>query len=83
MLTHCADADDPDAIVVVRNPNGREGLFGVKIGYKDASGFTMSETYDQVLVPAKGRAKLRVAVVSVPVDEIERCEVDPRATAVR
>jgi hypothetical protein len=83
VLTHCADTDDPDAIVEVRNPNGREGLFGVKIGYVNANGFTMSETYDQVLVPAKGKAKLRVAVVSAPVDEIDRCEVNPRATAVR
>ncbi|MER5473760.1 hypothetical protein ABZX90_43400 [Streptomyces sp. NPDC002935] len=83
VLTHCADTDDPDAIVEVRNPNGRQGLFGVKISYKDAHGFTMSETYDQVLVSAKSKAKVRVAVVSAPVDEIDRCEVNPRATAVR
>ncbi|MER5475309.1 hypothetical protein [Streptomyces sp. NPDC002685] len=84
VLTHCADADDPYTTVVVRNPNEREGTFGVKINYKDAHGFTMSETYEQVLVAAKGKARIRSAVASSgPLDEIDRCEVNPRATAVR
>ncbi|WP_405729823.1 hypothetical protein OG885_11040 [Streptomyces sp. NBC_00028] len=84
VLTHCADADDPYATVAVRNPNGRQGLFAVRISYKTANGFTMAETYDQVSVPAKSKAELRVAVASAgPVDEIARCEVNPRATAVR
>ncbi|WP_406368771.1 hypothetical protein OG788_02175 [Streptomyces sp. NBC_00647] len=83
VLTHCADADDPYTTVVVRNPNEREGTFGVKINYKDTHGFTMSETYEQVLVAAKGKARVRAAVASAgPLDEIERCEVNPRATAV-
>jgi len=84
VLTHCADTDDPYATVAVRNPNGREGVFAVKISYKNADGFTMTETYDEVSVPAKSKAKLRVPVASAgPVDEIARCEVNPRATAVR
>ncbi|WP_189717711.1 hypothetical protein [Streptomyces phaeofaciens] len=84
MLTHCADADDPYTTVVVRNPNEREGTFGVKINYKDAHGFTMSETYQQVLVAAKGKARIRSAAASSgPLDKIDRCEVNPRATAVQ
>ncbi|MFF5497726.1 hypothetical protein [Streptomyces aquilus] len=84
VLTHCADNDDPYATVAVRNPNGRQGLFAVRITYKTANGFTMAETYNQVSVPAKSQAKVRVAVASAgPVDEIARCEVNPRATAVR
>ncbi|WP_329343825.1 hypothetical protein OG866_44440 [Streptomyces sp. NBC_00663] len=84
MLTHCADTDDPYATVAVRNPNGRQGLFAVRISYKTANGFTMAETYDQVSVPAKSKAELRVAVASTGhVGEIARCEVNPRAAAVR
>ncbi|WP_146238340.1 hypothetical protein [Streptomyces sp. Act143] len=84
VLTHCADNDDPYATVTVRNPNGRRGLFAVKISYKTANGFTMAETYNQVSVPAKSKATVRVAVASAgPVDEIARCDVNPRATAVR
>ncbi|MEU6260398.1 hypothetical protein [Streptomyces sp. NPDC047043] len=84
VLTHCADTDDPYATVAVQNPNGRQGLFAVRISYKNANGFTMAETYDEVSVPAKSKAKVRVAVASAgPVDEIARCEVNPRATAVR
>jgi len=84
VLTHCADTDDPYATVAVRNPNGRQGVFAVKISYKNANGFTMAETYDQVPVPAKSKTKVRVAVASAgPVDQIARCEVDPRVTAVR
>ncbi|MEU4085960.1 hypothetical protein [Streptomyces aureus] len=83
VLVHCADADDPYTTAVVRNPNGREGTFGLKIHYKDAHGFTMSETYEQVLVAAKGSERVRVAAASLgPIDEISRCEVSPRATAV-
>ena len=84
ILTHCADPDDPYATVAVRNPNGRQGVFAVRISYKTADGFTMAETYDQVSVPAKSKAKVRVAVASAgPVDDIARCEVNPRAVAVR
>ncbi|MGW1534508.1 hypothetical protein [Streptomyces aureus] len=83
VLVHCADADDPYTTAVVRNPNGREGTFGLKIHYQDAHGFTMGETYEQVLVAAKGRERVRVAAASLgPIDEISRCEVSPRATAV-
>ncbi|MGD1216832.1 hypothetical protein AB9Q10_00195 [Streptomyces krungchingensis] len=84
VLAHCADTDDPYTTVEVRNPNGRQGLFGVKIGYKDAHGSTMSESYDEVMVSAKSKAKVRVAAASAgPVEAIDRCEVSPRATAVR
>ncbi|MGW0968843.1 hypothetical protein [Streptomyces sp. NPDC002516] len=83
-LTHCADEDDPYVTVEVRNPNSREGLFAVRIHYKNADGFTMSESYDQVSVSAKGKATIRVAVASMgPLDEVARCEVAPRAAAVR
>ncbi|MER5600863.1 hypothetical protein [Streptomyces sp. NPDC002265] len=84
MLTHCADEDDPYVTVAVRNPNGRQGLFAVRISYKNADGFTMFKTYDQVSVPAKSKEKVRVAAArGGPVDEIARCEVNPRATAVQ
>ncbi|MFC5219813.1 hypothetical protein [Streptomyces coerulescens] len=84
VLISCASADDPYATVEVRNPNGRDGLFTVRISFKDAHGFTMIDTGDQVSVPAKGTATYRVAVASTGrVDQIDRCEVNPRATADR
>ncbi|MET8858596.1 hypothetical protein [Streptomyces sp. NPDC004579] len=84
LLTHCANEDDPYVTVEVRNPNSREGLFAVKVHYKNADGFTMSESYNQVSVSAKGKTRLRVAVASMgPLDEIARCEVVPRASVVR
>ncbi|MFI0960569.1 hypothetical protein ACH4S8_03965 [Streptomyces sp. NPDC021080] len=84
VLRHCASTDDPYATVEVRNPNGREGLFTVGISFKDAHGFTMIKTSDQVSVPAKDKATVRVPVAGAGhVDEIDHCEVDPRAAAVR
>ncbi|GAA5030422.1 hypothetical protein [Streptomyces siamensis] len=84
VLTHCADSDDPYTTVEVRNPNARQGVFGVKISYKDAHGFTMSESYDEVTVSAKSKAPVRVAAAGAgPVDAISLCAVNPRATAVR
>ncbi|MFD9323479.1 hypothetical protein ACFWDQ_38545 [Streptomyces sp. NPDC060053] len=84
MLIHCASPDDPYATVEVRNPNGREGLFTVNINFKDEHGFTIIDTGDQVLVSAKDKATVRVAVASSGrVDEIDHCEVNPRATADR
>ncbi|MEU4084071.1 hypothetical protein [Streptomyces aureus] len=84
VLVHCASADDPYATVEVRNPNGRQGLFTVKIGFKDAQGSALFETSDQVSVPANDKATVRVPVASAGrVEEIEHCEVAPRAAAVR
>ncbi|MFE0514182.1 hypothetical protein [Streptomyces sp. NPDC058964] len=84
MLIHCASTDDPYATVEVRNPNGREGLFTVRVSFKDEHGFTMIDTSDQVSVSAKDKATLRVPVASAGrVDEIDHCEVNPRATADR
>lgn len=84
MLIHCASMDDPYATVEVRNPNGREGLFTMKIDFKDEHGFTMVDASHQVWVSAKDRATVRVAVAGTGrVDKIDHCEVDPRATADR
>ncbi|MET7683212.1 hypothetical protein [Streptomyces sp. NPDC005423] len=84
VLVHCASADDPYATVEVRNPNGREGLFTVKVAFKDAHGFTMIDTGHQVSVPAKSRTTYRVPVAGAGhVDEIDHCVVDPRAVADR
>ncbi|WP_406005123.1 hypothetical protein OG440_02310 [Streptomyces sp. NBC_00637] len=83
VLKHCADADDPYTIVVVRNPNEREGTFGLEINYKDANGFIMSDRYQQVLVAAEGKTEVRVPAAGAgPLDKIDRCEVNPEATAV-
>lgn len=83
-LIHCASMDDPYATVEVRNPNGREGLFTVRVSFKDEHGFTLIDTGDQVSVPAKDKATLRVPVAgSGRVDEIDHCEVNPRASADR
>ncbi|MFD6919416.1 hypothetical protein ACFV99_04245 [Streptomyces sp. NPDC059944] len=81
VLEHCASEADPYTKVEVRNPNGREALFTVKVGYKDETGFTLADTTGQVSVPAKGRATLRVAAAGTGVlDRIDHCQVDPRAT---
>ncbi|MEU9271578.1 hypothetical protein AB0E04_40050 [Streptomyces sp. NPDC048251] len=84
VLIHCASMDDPYATVEVRNPNGREGLFTMKIDFKDEHGFTIVDASRQVWVSAKDRATVRVAVAGTGrVDKIDHCEVDPRATADR
>ncbi|MEW2621330.1 hypothetical protein [Streptomyces sp. NPDC048106] len=84
VLVHCASVADPYATVEVRNPNGREGLFTVKINFKDARGITLVDTGDQVSVPAKDKTTLRVPLISSGrVEEIAHCDVDPRAVADR
>ncbi|MFF5403877.1 hypothetical protein ACFY8K_03600 [Streptomyces misionensis] len=84
VLVHCASTADPYATVEVRNPNGREGVFMVKMSFKDARGFAIADTGNEVSVPAKGRTTLRVSAVSTGrVEEIAHCEVDPKAVADR
>ncbi|MET7988748.1 MULTISPECIES: hypothetical protein [unclassified Streptomyces] len=84
VLIRCASADDPYATVQVRNPNGRDGLFTVRVTFKDEQDVTVIDTSDQVSVSAKDKATLRVPVAGAGrVDEIDHCEVNPRATAVR
>lgn len=84
VLVHCANVEDPYATVEVRNPNGREGLFTVKTNFKNARGFILVDTGDQVSVPAKGKTTLRIPVASSGhVGEIAHCDVEPRAVADR
>ncbi|MEV0487240.1 hypothetical protein AB0I69_42410 [Streptomyces sp. NPDC050508] len=84
VLKRCASLDDPYSTVEVRNPNGRETLFTVKVAYKDSNGSTLADTTSQVSVPANGRATLRMAAASTgALDRLDHCEVDPRATADR
>ncbi|MGW6732203.1 hypothetical protein [Streptomyces sp. NPDC055013] len=85
VLVSCASTDDPYAVVDIRNPNARDAVFTVKISFKNEHGFTMIDTRDQVSVPAKDTTTYRRAMASAgrPLDEIARCEVDPRATADR
>ncbi|WP_261989203.1 hypothetical protein [Streptomyces sp. uw30] len=84
VLISCASPDDPYATVEIRNPNGRDAVFTVKINFKDKHGFTMIDTGNQVSVPAKDTTTYRVAMASTGrLDEIDQCEVNPRATADR
>jgi hypothetical protein len=84
VLVHCASVEDPYATVEVRNPNGREGVFYMKMTFKDRHGFTLIDAGGEVSVPAKGKATSRVAVASSGVaDKIDHCEVERRAPAVR
>ncbi|WP_256641302.1 hypothetical protein [Streptomyces murinus] len=73
---------DPYAIVEVRNPNGRDAVFSVKMTFKDGRGLVVMGAGDQVSVPAKGRTTYRVSAIgSGHVEEIAHCEVDPIAVA--
>ncbi|MFJ4625177.1 MULTISPECIES: hypothetical protein [unclassified Streptomyces] len=84
VLKRCASLDDPYSTVEVRNPNGREALFTVKIAYKNSNGSTLADTTSQVSVPANGRATLRMAAAGTGIlDRLDHCEVAPRATADR
>ncbi|MFF6985245.1 hypothetical protein [Streptomyces sp. NPDC010273] len=84
VLKRCASLDDPYSTVEVRNPNGREALFTVKVAYKGGNGSTLADTTSQVSVPANGRATLRMAAAGTgALDRLDHCEVDPRATADR
>ncbi|WP_370267748.1 hypothetical protein [Streptomyces sp. V4I8] len=76
--------EDPFATVEIRNPNGHDALFTVKVSFKDKYGYTLLDTGNQVSVPAKDKTTYRVPVASSGrVDVIDQCEVDPRAAAVR
>ncbi|MEV8545231.1 hypothetical protein [Streptomyces sp. NPDC051572] len=82
VLKRCASVADPYTTVEVRNPNGREVLFTVKVAYKDRTGFTMADASSQVSVPANGKATLRMAAASTgALDRLDHCEVDRLATA--
>ncbi|WP_406125339.1 hypothetical protein [Streptomyces sp. NBC_00989] len=82
VLKRCASVADPYTTVEVRNPNGREALFTVKVAYKDRTGFTMADASSQVSVPANGKATLRMAAASTgALDRLDHCEVDRLATA--
>lgn len=85
VLIHCASTDDPYATVEIRNPNGRDGVFALKISFKDRNGSAIMDSGDQVSVPAKGKTTYRVpaAGAGAGVELIDHCEVDRRATAVR
>jgi hypothetical protein len=84
LLVQCASMEDPYATVEIRNPNGRDGLFTVKVAFKDKHGYTVIDTSDQVSVPAKDKTTFRVAVASSGrVDMIDHCHIDPTATADR
>lgn len=78
-LVSCATAKKPYATVEVTNPNGRKATFSVDVTFKDAQDNEVDFNYEDVKVPANGKATVRVRVLgtSTPVDH---CEVDPRAT---
>ncbi|WP_405551191.1 hypothetical protein [Streptomyces sp. NBC_01171] len=80
-LIECASTDDPYATVEVRNPNGRESRFTVKVSFQDDHGSYLADASDQVSVPALDKATVRVPVTdSGRVDKIAHCEVERRAT---
>ncbi|MFD5846445.1 hypothetical protein [Streptomyces chartreusis] len=84
VLISCASLDDPYATVEVRNPNERDAVFTMRMTFKDSNGATMITTTAQVPVPAKDTATDRLAVAGIGtghLDQIARCEVNPRATA--
>ncbi|MEV7503120.1 hypothetical protein [Streptomyces sp. NPDC093018] len=73
---------DPYAVVEVRNPNGRDAVFFVKMTFKNGRGLVVMTAGDQVSVPAKGRTTYRVSAISSGlIEEIAHCEVDPIAVA--
>ncbi|MGV9788289.1 hypothetical protein [Streptomyces sp. NPDC003435] len=84
VLVRCATTDVPYATVEVSNPNGREGVFTVRIKFQDDHGRTVSDGSDEVSVPAQDRVRAMVHVNHMDrVREIDHCEVDPKATADR
>lgn len=78
-LVSCATAKKQYATVEVTNPNDRKAAFSVDVTFKDAQDNEVDFNYEDVKVPANGKATVRVPVLgtSTPVDH---CEVDPRAT---
>ncbi|MFF5158495.1 hypothetical protein ACFY3N_20085 [Streptomyces sp. NPDC000348] len=83
VLVQCASMEDPYATVEIRNPNGRDAVLNVKVGFADKHGYTFLETGSQVSVPAKDKTTYRVPAKMRYTDRIAQCEVDPVATAVR
>ncbi|MGW4883756.1 hypothetical protein [Streptomyces murinus] len=73
---------DPYAVVEVRNPNGRDAVFFMKMTFENARGVVIMGAGEQVSVPAKGRTTTRISAIgSGHVEEIAHCEVEPIAVA--
>jgi hypothetical protein len=82
VLVRCASTEDPYATVEVRNPNGRDTVLDLKVSFADQYGFTLLDTGQQLLVPAKGTTTYRVPIAgSKYADKIVQCKVDPVAAA--
>lgn len=79
-LITCATPARPYATVEVTNPNRKKATFDVLVDFLDKDGVRVTDGYQEVKVPANGRATAKIKVGgSGLVDEVATCDVDPVA----
>jgi hypothetical protein len=75
-LLSCVTEKEPYATVEVTNPNVREVDYWVYVTFKDTLGNEVARKYDDVEVPAKGKATVKIYLYSSLVDQVDHCEAD-------
>ncbi|WP_330458407.1 hypothetical protein OIB37_16775 [Streptomyces sp. NBC_00820] len=79
-LISCAAEQRPYATVEVTNPNDREADFRAQVTFYDAAGIELlTDSSPTVSVPAKGKARVRVAVGAHVLTSVDHCEAEPEA----
>ncbi|WP_344014639.1 hypothetical protein [Streptomyces thermospinosisporus] len=81
-LVRCATKASPYATVEVTNPNAANATFSVTIAFRDGKGNLVSTSTRTVEVPGADSATAQVAV-SGSAAKVARCDVEPKAPALR
>ncbi|GHJ35652.1 hypothetical protein Sm713_12610 [Streptomyces sp. TS71-3] len=82
-LVRCADRKTPYATAEVANGNSRSASFYVSVTFVDADGITLTDQSEQVRVPARGKATVKLAIGGEGLAElVDHCELDPAAIPV-
>ncbi|MDT0438067.1 MULTISPECIES: hypothetical protein [Streptomyces] len=80
-LVRCATGREPVTTVRVTNSASRSGTFTVRVTFEDSAGLTLATGTGRTSVGARGSATARVTAPAGVAGRIERCVVDPVATA--
>ncbi|WP_428934816.1 hypothetical protein [Streptomyces sp. ACT015] len=80
-LVRCATGREPVTTVRVTNSASRSGTFTVRVTFEDSAGLTLATGTGRTSVGARGSATARVTAPAEVAGRIERCVVDPVATA--
>ncbi|MFE1749616.1 hypothetical protein [Streptomyces anandii] len=82
-LVSCATGKKPYTTAEVRNPNDRDGSFGVQVTFLDRDGAELGRRYVVTKVSARATRTLRVDADASVLGRLDHCEVTRAAAAVR